>query len=63
MGGAIPWLVVVGSIRKKADQATRSKSVSSILLLPLHQFLPPSFCPVCAPELTAFEDELLCEIE
>ena len=31
MGGAIPGLVVLGSIRKPAEQAMRNKPVSSIL--------------------------------
>jgi hypothetical protein len=37
MGGFIPALVVLASIRKQAEQATRSKPVSSIPPLPLHQ--------------------------
>jgi len=31
MGGAVPGLVVVGSIRKQAEQARGSKPVSNIL--------------------------------
>jgi len=31
VGGAIPRLMVLGSIRKQAEQAMRSKPVSSIL--------------------------------
>ena len=36
VGGAIPGLVVLGSIREQAEQARRSKPVSpqSLLLLP-----------------------------
>ena len=30
MGGAFPGLVVLGSIRKQAEQAMRSKPISSI---------------------------------
>jgi hypothetical protein len=44
VGGAIPRLVVLGSIRKQAEQAKRSKLVSSIPLLLLHQLLPPASC-------------------
>jgi hypothetical protein len=39
--GAIPGLVVLGSIRKQAEQAMGSKLVSSI---PLHQLLPVGSC-------------------
>ena len=46
MDGAIPGLVVLTSIRKKAEQAMGSKSVSSTLPWLLHQFLPPGSCPV-----------------
>jgi hypothetical protein len=41
VGGAIPGLVVLGSIRKQAEQARRSKPVSSIPPWPLHQPLLP----------------------
>jgi hypothetical protein len=46
VGGAIPRLVVLGSIRKQAEQARGSKPVSNIPPWPLHQLLPPSSCPV-----------------
>jgi len=39
VGGAVSGLVVLGSIRKQAEQATRSKPVSSFPLWPLHQLL------------------------
>jgi hypothetical protein len=39
VGGAIPGLVVLGSIRKQAEQARGSKPVSSIPPWPLHQLL------------------------
>jgi hypothetical protein len=39
VGGAIPGLVVLGSIRKQAEQARGSKSVSNIPPCPLHQLL------------------------
>jgi hypothetical protein len=41
VGGAIPGLVNLGSIRKLTEQAFRGKPVSSTLPLPLHQLLPP----------------------
>ena len=41
VGGAIPGLVVLGSIRKQAKQARGSKPVSNILSWPLHQLLLP----------------------
>jgi len=40
-GGAIPGLMVLGSIRRQTKQAVRSKPVSSTLPWPLHQLLPP----------------------
>ena len=39
VGGTIPGLVVLGSIRKQAEQAMMSKLVSSRPLWPLHQLL------------------------
>jgi hypothetical protein len=39
VGGTISGLVVLSSIRKQAEQARRSKSVSNIPPWPLHQFL------------------------
>jgi hypothetical protein len=44
--GAIPKLVVLGSIRKQAEQAMRSKLVSSTPPWLLCQLLPPSSCPI-----------------
>jgi hypothetical protein len=41
VGGAIPGLGVLGSIRKQAEQASGSKLVSNILPWPLHQLLLP----------------------
>ena len=41
MGGAIPGLVVLGSIRKQAEQARGSKPVSNIPPWPLYQLLLP----------------------
>ena len=61
VGGAISGLVVLGSIKKQAEQARESKPVRNIPPQPLHQLLPPSSCPVCVPVLTSFSDEQQCE--
>jgi hypothetical protein len=42
VGGAIPGLVVLGSIREQAEQARGSKPVSSIPSWPLYQLLLPA---------------------
>jgi hypothetical protein len=60
VGGAFPGLVVLGSIRKRAEQARGSKPVSSTSPWPLHQLLPPSSCPVRVPVLTSFSDKQQC---
>jgi hypothetical protein len=39
VGGAIPGLVVLGSIREQAEQARGSKPVRKIPPWPLHQLL------------------------
>jgi hypothetical protein len=39
VGGTTPGLVVLGSIRKQAEQARGSKPVSNIRPWPLHQLL------------------------
>jgi hypothetical protein len=39
VGGAIPGLVVLGSIRKQVEQARGSKPVSNIPPWPLHHLL------------------------
>jgi hypothetical protein len=41
VGGAIPGLGVLGSIRKQAEQARGNKSVSNIPPWSLHQLLLP----------------------
>jgi hypothetical protein len=41
VGGAIPGLVALGSIREQAEQARGNKSVSNIPPWPLHQLLLP----------------------
>ena len=58
VGGTISGLVVLGSIRKQAEQVRGSKPVSNIPPWPLHQLLPPGSCPVWVPVLTSFSDEL-----
>jgi hypothetical protein len=57
VGGATPGLVVLGSIRKQAEQARGCNPVSSVHPWPLHQLLPPSSCPVRVPVLSSFGDE------
>jgi hypothetical protein len=48
VGGAIPRLVVLSPIRKQAEQAMRNKPLSSPLLWPSSQFLPPvPLCGLC----------------
>lgn len=46
VGSAVVEIVVLGSIKKQAEQARESKSVSSTLSFLLHQLLPSGFCPV-----------------
>jgi hypothetical protein len=46
VAGAILGLVVLSYTRKQAEQAMRSKLVSSTSPWPLHQVLPPGSCPV-----------------
>jgi len=46
VGGTIPGLVVLGSIRKQVEQVRESKPVSNIPPWPLHHLLPPSSYPV-----------------
>jgi hypothetical protein len=41
VGGTIPGLVVLGSIREQAEQARGSKPVKNISPWPLHQLLYP----------------------
>jgi hypothetical protein len=41
VGGAIPGLLVLGSIREQVEQARGSKPVSDIPPWPLHQLLLP----------------------
>jgi hypothetical protein len=46
VGGVIPGLEVLGSIRKQAEQAMGNKPESSTAPWPLPQLLPPGSCPV-----------------
>ena len=57
MGGSIPRLVVLLSIRKQGEQAKGSKPVSSTPPWPLHWHLPPGSCPASVPVLSSFSDE------
>jgi hypothetical protein len=41
VGGTIPWLVVLGSIREQAEQARGSSPVRNTPPRPLHQLLLP----------------------
>jgi hypothetical protein len=45
-GGSRSLWLVLGSIRKQAEQAMRSKPVSSTPPWLLHQLLPPGSCPI-----------------
>lgn len=53
MVGAIPGLVVLGSIGKQTEQAMVSKSVSSTTSYFLHYFLPIDSC-LLVPSLFEF---------
>ena len=57
VGGAIPELVDLGSIRKQDEQDMVRKSGSSTPPWSLHQFLPSGSCPTQIPVLTSFDDE------
>jgi hypothetical protein len=52
VGGAIPELVDLGSIRKQSEQAMGSKPVSNIPPWPLHQLL--------LPDLSSFGEQQQC---
>ena len=45
VGGVIPGLVVLASIRKQPEQAMKSKPVSRTAPWALHQFLSSGSCP------------------
>ena len=57
LGGSIPGQDVLGSITKQAEQAMRSKPVSSTRPWPLYWFLPPDSYTVLVPVLTSFDNE------
>ena len=63
VGGDTPRLVVLGSIRKQAEQAMGSKPVSSSPPWPQRQLLPAGSCPVGVCVLTSFRDEMKCNLE
>lgn len=56
MGGAIPRLMVLGTIRKHAEQAIMIKRVNRTLPWPSYQALLPGSCPDQAPILTSVND-------
>ena len=58
MGGVTSGLVVLGSIRKQAEQAMERKPVGSTHPWPLHWLLPPGSCPVSVPALNSCNDRL-----
>jgi hypothetical protein len=58
VGGAIPGLVVLGSLRKQAEQARGSKPVRNIPPWPLRQLLLPDLLEF--QSLTSFGDEQQC---
>ena len=60
VGGAIPGLLVLSTLRKWAEQARESKVGSSSPPRPLHQLLSLRACPVWVPVLTSFSDEQQC---
>jgi hypothetical protein len=55
MGGAVP--VLMGSIRKQAEQTGMSKTVSNTTQ---HQFLVLDSCPAYVPVLIFIEDKVSC---
>jgi hypothetical protein len=57
VGGAIPGLVVLGSIREQAEQARGSKPVKNIPPWPLHQLLLPD---LLSSSPASFGDEQQC---
>jgi hypothetical protein len=52
-----------GSIGKQAEQAMRSKSVSSTPPWPLRQLWPSGSCPVSVPVLTHFYNKINSAVE
>jgi hypothetical protein len=56
VGGSIPGLVILGSIRKQSEQTRGSKPVSNIPPWSLHQVLLPDLLELC-PKSTGNPDE------
>jgi hypothetical protein len=59
VGGAIPGLVILGSIRKQAERGRGSKPVHSSVVSPLPAPASSS-CPVWVPVLVSFSAGLQC---
>jgi hypothetical protein len=57
----IPREVVLGAIRKQAEQAMKSKPVSGTPPWPLQQLPPLGLCLVRVPTLTFLSDGMWCE--
>jgi hypothetical protein len=60
VGGTVPGLMLLGSIRRQVEQAMGNKPGSIISLWALHQLQPPGSCPVCVPLVTSINDEQCC---
>jgi hypothetical protein len=63
VGEVIPGLVVLGSIRKQAEQAMKSKPVSSIPPWPLHRPLSPGSCTALYEFLPYLLSRMNCHME
>lgn len=59
VGGVTPGLVALGSLRKQAEQAARSKPVSSIPMTSASAPACISSYPAIVPAPVALDDELL----
>jgi hypothetical protein len=57
MGGGIPGLAILCSIRKQAEQAMMSTPVRWTLSWLLHQLLPPGSSLVWVPVLISFDEQ------
>jgi hypothetical protein len=58
VSGSISGLVVLGLVRKQAEQAMAIRSVSSIPLWPVHLVLLPDINTACVPFPTSSNDGL-----
>ena len=54
VGRAAPGLVVLGSVRKQAEQAMKSTPLNSTHPGPLDRFRPPDSCPHCSFSLLIY---------